>query len=807
IEQMVKDIPKEMLNDLGLENEQINDEKIEQMVKDIPKEMLNELGLENSVKIEISDTSEIKNNVNERNEEKEDRFHRQDTDQKINEKKEFLEDRKLTELKNDDLPIHEWIRAFEIRAGLNNFFETYTENVSGKLTNSILDARIKYWSSIGINVNRLLNLKDEPPERIARGLSIFEQDALKLLLIKYYLKSIEPLENDEPIFSLSSKLDDVVKLFVAQAEFERLLLRIREKDVQKLENEITEKIPSLYLSEKSKFWNTRGFNTEVLTSISGLDLRQTIDGVTEYENAISKLVSYTEEIASIDSYMLEEEVAKIRHRLKDVRNLEAIPNEILKLKEKAKEIEKEGEKVSVGIKNRMGICPMCGSPVLRQALSCPVCRFTAFREFTRNKDDNANADDNFEKEMKKELRKRREYYRLIALWTGKELPYSPNITSSQLESKFNNIVEIYNRMFLHIAYKNAYSNYLGLEEGSEKGLEVPGLDKFQNDLFSNLSDENYREIEEDMLSRIENLKKESVAKRIKKLDLEREEKMLKHYISDLKEEGFNLDGFISNYKESCGNVKTIIREIANRTLILRSLICEINTIKSLLDKDADKNLCIDSSSVNSLLKEIDEIQNKMYNLSFKDEVIEKRNALFAKICELSKAWISWKIKTKKETAEKKEIKQNEEKERSKVSSIEVEEFRSHLRDMIFEYESRGYNVEILDNALTLGLEDMKRILDDFESKAKRLENVKDRFAKLDIVGFEDEAEELITYLTDVSYVEESEKWLGELERKVTEKANKHKSKIVKKNEQRVKKMQKEIIDGKKLMKLAIKGKK
>jgi vacuolar-type H+-ATPase subunit H len=127
--------------------------------------------------------------------------------------------------------------------------------------------------------------------------------------------------------------------------------------------------------------------------------------------------------------------------------------------------------------------------------------------------------------------------------------------------------------------------------------------------------------------------------------------------------------------------------------------------------------------------------------------------------------------------------------------------------MIFEYESRGYNVEVLDNALTLGLEDMKRILDDFESKAKRLENVKDRFAKLDIVGFEDEAEELITYLTDVSYVDDAEKRLGEFERKVTEKANKHKSKIIKKNEQRGKKMQKEIIDGKKLMKLAIKGKK
>ena len=786
IEDLIKDIPKELIDTAGLDNNLKNDEKIEELIKDIPKELVENSGGagEKDEVLEKSQTNSINENV------------------------ELLENRKLSELKNDELPIQEWVRTLEIRNGLDRFFERYPESLSSHLVNGILDERIKYWSSKGINVNRLLNLKDEPTERIARGILIFEQDAVKLLMIKHYLTLLEDKGNDDYIFSLKSKLDDVVKLFVVLAEFERLLQKVKEYEEMNFENEIAEKIPSLYLSEKCKFWNSRGFNSEVLSSLSGLDMKQTHAGISEYENAICRLVSYSDDLSSIDPYMLEEETAKIKEMLKDVRCLDVIPNEIAKLKEKAKEIEKERQKISDGVKNRLGICPMCGSPVLRQALSCPVCRFTAFREFTTNKYKDTNADDNFEKEMKKELRKRRELHRLIALWTGKELAYSPNRTSSELELKFKNIVDFYNRMFLHVAHEIAYLSYLGLTPS--------GLETSQEILFSNLDYENCSQTEDKMLSRLENLKKELFAKHAKNLDMEREDKILNLFISEFKDEGFEVDDFISKYRCECNNIKTLIRELANTALILRAVRCEISMLKSLLNDKSNNKLCIEPS----LLNEIDEILNISHVLSLKEKIIEKRDALFAKICE------TIKVQTEKEENEDKPDKawkkefsfKNERKEisepcadihTSKSSSIEVEEFRSHLREKIFEYESKGYNVEVLDNVLTLGLDEMKRALDDFESRAKRIEIVKDKFAKMDIVQFEKEAEELITFLTDVSYVEEAEKRLGEIELKIAE-SNKNKMTKVKKNDTFSKRKganSKEIIDGKKLMKLALKGKK
>ncbi len=714
----------------------------------------------------------------------------------------------------DALPLSEWVRALE-PAGALDGIDALPQYLAEVLSIGMLECKIKYWSDKGLSADRLRNLSDQPPERISRGISIFERDAVKLTMIRSFLDNVDPTGIEADCVSLSSKLDDVIKTFVAEAEFERFLDKLHERDIKRLEEEIIASVPSVYLDEKMKFWRARGYDVAVLDTLSGLELHLMLEGIEEYERGICALAKFTEEFASIDTFTIEGEATRVQRMLKDVRFIGELPDALARLRESAYEAEKVREKLAASEESMMGICPMCGAPVRRLAFACPVCRFNAFREFTgvvRSKE----ASTEFEKEMQAELRNRGELYRRIAIWTGKDMPYSPNVTSSELSSKFESIKAAIDSMLWQLSRENAYSRSLGKTMVDQGGIVEAALDARS------------AEVVEGMRIRAEALKSELLEKRCKALSDARERAMLERMVSDLLGLGYNVNSFLE-YSTSVSpkSARTLILELDRTCALMRARECEVCAIEGWLKAQAlaagelrtgeRAQTRVRPSSIAGMLEDIARIKALSRDLRAMDELSKWRDKLLADICESAKEWEEERARAERERAAKPNTSPKPEAipAQQSVSAVEIEEFRSRLRDKIFEYESNGYVVDRLDEALVLGIDEMKSALEAFEEGARHIERVKDRLAKLDIVGFEEYADALITRLTDVSCAEEAEKMLDVLEEKISERAKgknetsnaRPAGKDTRKEKDRKKLNMPGKLDGKKFLALAMKTKK
>jgi len=187
------------------------------------------------------------------------------------------------------------------------------------------------WKAQGLRVNGLEAVMEKDMDTVAEALERARSEIGRLKVLGEELEELDTTGYEEELGVIRELLRDPTRVHNAEEAILDLQLKVeRRKKDERRRKEVEERTRQ-ELKDKILTWRAEGFVTDYLYSMFDGSLDVLKRAVEDFETAARKMKELGEELGTMDTEGYDEDVARIRTKMRDVRLTGEVENEILNL--------------------------------------------------------------------------------------------------------------------------------------------------------------------------------------------------------------------------------------------------------------------------------------------------------------------------------------------------------------------------------------------------------------------------------------------------------------------------------------------